>query len=91
MKNKPIILPIDVAGGSRTATIKGLTVAQVTKLIGFKPNVEDDPDKVENSWGFTVDGESCGVWDYKGSHRFKQFSADGPIKALKKVFGKNVS
>jgi hypothetical protein len=88
--SKPIILPVDEAGDSRTATIEGLTVAQVTKLIGFKANCEDDPSKVSNSWGFTVDGERCGVWDYKGSQKYNSFSAWGPIEALKKVFGGNV-
>lgn len=91
MKNKPVILPVDEVGDSRTSTIEGLTVAQVTERIGFPANCDDDPSKVVNSWGFTVDGERCGVWDYKGSHRFKSFSAWGPREALEKVFGKHVT
>lgn len=85
------ILPVDEAGDFRNATIEGLTVAEITKKIGFPPNVEDDPDKVDNSWGFTVNGARCGVWDYKGSGRFKSFSAWGPMESLKLVFGKNVT
>ena len=91
MSTKPVILPVDETGDSRTATIEGLTVAEIAEKLGFKPNCEDDPYKVVNSWGFTVDGERCGVWDYKGSHHFKSFSAWGPMEALKKVFGDHVS
>ena len=65
--------------------LTGLSVADVTRILGFAANCSDDPDKVQNSWGFTVDGVRCGVWDYKG---FK-FSTFGPADALKKVFGAN--
>ena len=64
-----------------------LTVGQITSLIGFKPNAVDDPSKVTASWAFTVNGQSCAVWDYKGS----RWSAFGPVEALRAVFGDVVS
>ena len=85
--NKPVIVPVPQCGGSRTATITGLSANEISDLLGFPPNCDDDEDKVVHSWGFTIDGEFCGVWDYKGSHHFKQFSADGKVGTLKKVFG----
>ena len=36
-------------------------------LLGFAPNVTDDPAKASHSWGFTVDGVRCAVWSYRGS------------------------
>lgn len=89
--NRPVIKPVSEPGDSRTAGVDGLTVAQVEKLIGFSANCKDDPSKVKHSWGFTVDGVRCGVWDYKGSERDNSFSAWGPLSALKKVFGNNVN
>lgn len=87
------ILPADQGGSHRTTSITGLTVEQITERIGFAPNIEDDPYKVENSWGFTVNGVHCGVWDYKGSHKcaVPSFSAYGPIETLRLVFGGAVS
>ena len=82
-----IILPIDKIGDCRTGTLENISVAQINKILGFKPNCEDDPDKVKHSWGFTVDGIRCGVWDYKGSENYNSFSTFGPDDTLKKVFG----
>lgn len=83
------IIPVNQTGDSSTGSLSGLSVADVTRILGFKANCEDDPDKVKNSWGFTVDGVRCGVWDYKGSQHAKQFSTFGPAEVLKKVFGDN--
>ena len=84
------IIPINQAGGSRTGTLKDITVEKIIDVLGFKPNCKDDPYKVKNSWGFTVDGVKCGIWDYKGSHKFGQFSTDGPREIFIKLFGDNV-
>lgn len=88
MKNKsPIILPVNQVGDSRTYSIDGLSAAQIERRLGFKANCQDDPDNVKYSWGFTVDGVRCGVWDYKGSHTLKIFRAFGDHESLVKVFG----
>jgi hypothetical protein len=90
MKSNVVILPVNKIGNSRTSTVSGLTAKEVEALIGFPANCDDDAYKVKYSWGFTVNGVRCGVWDYKGSHEFNQFSAWGPLLALKQVFGNNV-
>jgi hypothetical protein len=41
------------------------SLRDIAAILG-KPNVQDDPDKVTHSWGFTIDGDHCGIWDYKG-------------------------
>jgi len=83
------IQPVNETGDHRTGEIVGLTAAQIAERIGFPANCKDDPYKVENSWGFTVNGVRCGVWDYKGSHlaSVPRFSAFGPIESLRLVFG----
>lgn len=54
------------------------TKARIIKVLGFKPNVEDDPDKVVSSWGFTIDGEDAAIWDYKGSQKYNTYSYFNP-------------
>jgi hypothetical protein len=81
------IKPVDHAGGHRTGTLRGITVAEIREVLGFAPNCEDDPSKVVNSWGFTVDGRHCGIWDYKGSQRIGEFSTFGPADVFEKLFG----
>jgi len=81
------IEPNDEPGGSRTGTLRGVSVEEINNILGFKPNVKDDPSKVVNSWGFLADGVPCGIWDYKGSHKAGQFSTDGPAAVFKSLFG----
>ena len=81
------IQPVDQLGSHRTGSLRGITVAEIREVLGFAPNCDDDPSKVVNSWGFTVDGEHCGIWDYKGSHRIGEFSTFGPHEVLSKLFG----
>ena len=85
------IVKFDEPGGSRTGTLSNVTVAQIVKVLGFKANVDDDPDKVKHSWGFKVAGIPCGIWDYKGSEKYNSFSTDGPPEVFIKLFGKNYS
>lgn len=83
------IIPNNTAGGARTGTLSNLTVERINELLGFEPNVDDDPDKVNHSWGFTVDGSEFGVWDYKGSELQGRFSCCGSSKTLTKIFGEH--
>ena len=84
----PIILPAaSVVGTHRQHAIVGLTTEEVAVALKLAPNVEDDVTRVVSSWAFTVDGEACAVWDYRGSHLRREFSAWGPASALRKVFG----
>jgi len=80
------ITPIDTAGASKTGTLYDINVATITQILGFGPNIDDDPSKVVNSWGFEIDGKKFGIWDYKGSHLFGQFSTYGNPEVLSKLF-----
>lgn len=95
------ITPINEAGSCRTGTLTNTTVKEINEILGFEPNIEDDPDKVEHSWGFRVKWttleakklntgnlrSNCGIWDYKGSHRVGQFSTYGDAVVFQKLFG----
>ena len=82
-----VIVPNPDVMGSRTGSLEDLSKDDIVRILGFEPNVEDDPYKVVNSWGFTINGIECAVWDYKGSHKYKQWSTFGPDEALRLVFG----
>ena len=60
------VIPNSKAGGHKTGELNDITVEQINEILGFAPNVDDDPDKVKHSWGFKVDGVHCAIWDYKG-------------------------
>jgi hypothetical protein len=60
------------------------TVREITQVLGFGPNVQDDPVKVKHSWGFTADGQPCGIWDYKGG----RWSTFGPKEIFDELFPK---
>lgn len=85
------IQPTDVRGSHRTGGLSGITAQEITALLGFEPNVEDDPDKVVHSWAALVDGDEIAIWDYYGSHKFDQFSTYGSGVALAAVFGDRYS
>jgi hypothetical protein len=83
------ITPVNETGDYRTGTLQNTSVMEIQTILGFEANVEDDPDKVEHSWGFEVDGVRCGIWDYKGSQNWGSFSTFGPEEIFKKLFGNN--
>jgi hypothetical protein len=88
MKNTPLeIKPVSKAGDCRTGSLSKITKKEIVKILGFEPNVKDDEFKVKYSWGFTVNGRRCGVWDYKGSHKDGLWSTYGPAQELAAVFG----
>ena len=80
------IKPEPLTGTYRTARLTGLTKEDIVKALGFEPNAEDDPDKVVNSWSFTIDGNACAIWDYKGSHLLNIWSAFDPFGKLYSIF-----
>lgn len=85
--SKQKIVPVSYMDSHKTGRIVGLTKAEIDRILGFKPNVDDDASKVKHSWGFSVDNNKCAVWDWKGSHKFKEWSAYGPDAVLREVFG----
>jgi hypothetical protein len=84
--SKPVIVPDADVMSHRTGTVRGLTKQDIDRILGFEPNVDDDEFKVKYSWGFTVNGVKCAVWDWKGSYTVNQFSAFGPDNVLREVF-----
>jgi hypothetical protein len=81
-----VINPIDIAGASQTGRLYDINVDTINEVLGFGPNIDDDPAKVVNSWGFEIDGKRFGIWDYKGSHHLGQFSTYGDSDVLSKLF-----
>lgn len=71
----------------RMGTLRGTTYGDIYAKLGFDPNVVDDEDKVAHSWGFTLDGVDCAIWDWKGSYTRGTWSTFGPHDKLKALFG----
>lgn len=81
------IIPVSNCPGShRTGSIEGYSAKEISQILGFKPNADDDPDKVSHSWGFLADGRQCGIWSYRGSERFQSFSTYGPQEVFDQLF-----
>ena len=86
-----IVPKSNICGSHRTGTLYDINVATINEILGFAPNVQDDPDKVVNSWGFMINNQKFAIWDYKGSHKYGQFSTYGDPKVLAELFGTNFS
>jgi hypothetical protein len=80
------IIPVNIPGSHRTGEISGYTASEISSILGFQPNVADDPDKVSHSWGFLADGRQCGIWSYRGSEHIRIFSTSGPREVFEKLF-----
>ena len=77
------IKPIQTDETHKTGSLpSSYSVKDINKALGFSPNVKDDEYKVKYSWGFTVDGVECAIWDYRGA----RWSVWDPSKVLSKVF-----
>ena len=88
------------AGDYKTGALERITVKEISEILDMAPNVEDDPDKVVNSWSFNAfsDRESpdfddkpgwyrCAIWDYKSSQCLGKFSTYGEPDVFKSLFG----
>lgn len=80
------ILPVNKCGDFRTGYLSGISRAEIEAKLGAA-NIKDDPAKVRWSWGFTVNGVRCGVWDWKRSGDVGEWSTFGPHESLALVFG----
>lgn len=83
------ILPLEEVASYKQGNLIGLSASEISVKLGFNPNFADDPDKVENSWAFSANGEECAIWDYKGSHAFGRFSYFGPREVFAQLFGED--
>jgi hypothetical protein len=81
------IIPDPHAGPHRTGELTGVSFPEICTVLGFPPNVDDDPNKVKYSWGFTIDGENFGIWDYKGGWQYNEWSTYGNKAVLRELFG----
>lgn len=81
------IKPVSKLTGHKTGMLLDLTEAEISYMLCFKPNVEDDPDRVGHCWSFEIDGRPHSVWSYKGSHVVKQWSTYGSDQLFELVFG----
>jgi len=87
------IIPVAEPGYSKTGELVNLTKQQIEGVLGFAPNVEDDPHKVTASWGFMLNPEpgknvpKCGIWDYRGSGQLGVWSTYGPRAVFVAIFG----
>jgi hypothetical protein len=81
------LTPIDESGRSRTGSI-ATSFKHLLELFG-PPNVEDDPDKVEASWGFQdEEGRKGFIWCYNVSaEACINWSCDGDSSLLNELFG----
>jgi len=84
-----VITPNDHILSSKTGSLSSdWTVEQISEVLGFKPNYQDDPDKVEFSWGAdiydNVTGEfyKIAIWDYKDA----RWSTYGDADILQQLF-----
>lgn len=76
------VVPHPKSGLYKTGELRaGLKPAQISKILGFKPNCRDDEDKVKHSWGCLIDGVHCGIWDYKG-FRWSIYDPEGKLAEL---------
>lgn len=91
VKSNKVVPNPNVSGSHKQYSIVGLSAKDIEKILGFKSNVDDDPNKVKYSWGFTVAGKDCAIWDYEGSYKYNEFSAWGDFASLVKLFGEHVS
>ncbi|MFA7278735.1 MAG: hypothetical protein WC100_01410 [Sterolibacterium sp.] len=78
----PTVVPHPIGGSHKTGSLSpSFTKDDITRILGFAPNVQDDPAKVTASWGFMVNGHQCGIWDYKGG-RWSTYGPQGVFDML---------
>lgn len=41
------------------------SIEEITKKLSLEPTIAVG--KINTEWRFTIDGKSCGIWDYKGA------------------------
>jgi hypothetical protein len=68
------IQPVSFVASFKQGTLENVTRERITEVLGFAPNVSDDPAKVKSSWAFKLNGEDAAIWDYYGSEKQNRYS-----------------
>lgn len=78
----PVVTPSRYSVGGKDWSLDDtLLPIDIDRILGVDCRVVDDAGKVRFSWAFKVDGEQCGIWDYKGV----RWSGMGPREAFEKL------
>jgi hypothetical protein len=78
---------VNEAGAYRRGGLS-CSLRDIVAILG-NPNVQDDEDKVTHSWGFAIDGDLCGIWDYKGERWSTYYETPAAGRKLRKLFPPN--
>ena len=70
--------------GANKQTILHVTLRRLLEVLG-DANVADDESKVSHSWGIELDGDFIGVWSWKGSETYDEFSVYHEGESLGKL------
>lgn len=86
--SKIFLIPIDVPGSCRTGSLRA-SYQEILDIVGFEENVEDDPYKVDASWGFKdLEGRKAFIWCYKTKkEKCLNWSTYGSKSLLRDLFG----
>jgi hypothetical protein len=87
------IEPVNKPGDHKSGSLVNLKYEEIEYVLGA-PNVKDDVTKVKHSWGFTATMHTgvtyrCGIWSYKGSEEYDEWSFYGPALVMEALFGKH--
>jgi len=81
------IVKDEFTGTYKQGSLIDINATTISNILGFEGDCLDDCDKVTNSWQFTVNGEKCAIWDYKGSQNIAGlFSTYGPSNVFEELF-----
>lgn len=84
------VYPHNQRGVSRNGSLSGITRKEIEAIVGKPMRSGPSGDgKVTVEWSFVVGGEPgyCGIWDYKGSAKYNEWSTYGSALVLKALFG----
>lgn len=84
----PKIIRLDHVQSHKTGELMEVTVAEITKILGFSPDGGDGGEKSRYNWDFKYRGHECAIWDWKGGYRQKEFSTFGPSEVFTALFGR---
>lgn len=84
---------VNVPGQYKNGLLTEISFEEIEYVLGM-PNIQDDPGKVKHSWGFMASLDNgisyaCGIWSWKGSEQYNEWSYSGPKFVFDALFGKH--